>query len=160
MSPQQHCTFPDLSVNYTLYRPICPKCTHTCCPVLSICSLDLDKEQPAQLIPRHRRRQHACKMLADANSQTQLTGQTGCEGKGGGVGKQQPLVTLQPTKRAYMPAALPAFTPLGASSNTKQVLGSAAGSNCLAACKKMSGAGLPCSIMSPAQADSIIACYF
>ena len=49
-----------------------------------------------------------------------------------------------------MPAALPALTPFGASSKTRQVEGSGLGSKPLAACRKMSGAGLPFTIMSPA----------
>ena len=50
----------------------------------------------------------------------------------------------------YMPAALPAATPLGASSKTRHVEDSAFGSNLSAAYRKMSGAGLPFVIKSPA----------
>ena len=53
---------------------------------------------------------------------------------------------------AHMPAALAAATPLGASSSTRQQLGSGAGCHRPAACRKMSGAGFPLLIWSPAAA--------
>lgn len=56
-----------------------------------------------------------------------------------------------------MPAALPALTPLGASSKTRQVEGSGLGLNLSAAYRKMSGAGLPFVIRSPAEAPSHVA---
>lgn len=52
---------------------------------------------------------------------------------------------------AHMPAALAAATPLGASSNTRQDDGSGAGCHIPAACRKMSGAGFPLLIWSPAK---------
>ena len=50
----------------------------------------------------------------------------------------------------HMPAALPAATPVGASSNTRQRSGAAGGENLAAAARKMSGAGLPQATWSPA----------
>ena len=47
------------------------------------------------------------------------------------------------SKFTHILAALPAATPEGASSNTRQLPGSAAGWKPLAANKKMSGAGFP-----------------
>lgn len=48
-----------------------------------------------------------------------------------------------------MPAAFAASTPVGASSNTRQAEGGGAGAQVAAACRKMSGAGLPVLTWSP-----------
>jgi hypothetical protein len=87
-------------------------------------------------------------------------------GEGGGVGGPGPshcaaVGVCYPSKLAarelsrgeggtHIPAALAAAMPEGASSNTRQLPGSGAGSNCDAARRKMSGAGLPLVTRSPA----------
>ena len=53
--------------------------------------------------------------------------------------------------KAHIAAPLPAATPEGASSKTRQAAGSAGGENLLAAVRKMSGRGLPFLTWSPTQ---------
>lgn len=57
-----------------------------------------------------------------------------------------------PPPRSHMPAALAASTPVGASSNTRQLPAAGSGAHIRAACWKMSGAGLPLDTWSPAGA--------
>ena len=60
------------------------------------------------------------------------------------------LACLVHHMHAYILAALPAVTPAGASSNTRQLSAAAAGSKEEAAFRKMSGAGLELVTISPA----------
>lgn len=54
-----------------------------------------------------------------------------------------------------MPAALPAATPVGASSKTRQHSGGTGGENAAAAARKMSGSGLPRATWSPVDHESV-----